>query len=316
MNKKIAFLFPGQGSQYVGMGKDFYNNYQIARDVFNQADEILGYKFSDLIFSGPKEELTLTKNSQLAIFIVSYAIFKVMQQEMPSLTPSVCAGLSLGEYTALVAAGKMSFVDCLLLVKNRAQFMNDACISHPGSMSVVLGMDEQSVAQALSEVTSHQVGIANLNCPGQIVIAGSIEGLSAAAEVLKQKGAKRILPIDVSGAFHSPLMKEAQDRLSPFLKSVTIHDSEVALVMNTPGDFISDIEMMREQLINQVTQPVRWEKGIHAIVKEGVDLFVEMGCGKTLSGMNKRIGIAVSTLSIEKVTDVHEIAKELTTCNC
>lgn len=316
MSKKIAFLFPGQGSQYVGMGKDFYDNYQVSREVFDEADRILGYKFSDLIFSGPKEELTLTKNSQLAIFIVSYAIYKAVQQEIPSLAPKVCAGLSLGEYTALTASGKISFADCLQLVKHRAAFMNDACKTHPGSMSVALGMEESAVEAALKELTGHLVGIANLNCPGQIVIAGTKEGLEAAAEHLKTKGAKRILPLDVSGAFHSPLMKEAQDELTPYLKRVTLTETNTDLVMNTPGDYVNDLEVMREQLIKQVTQPVRWEKGIHAMVREGIDLFVEMGCGKTLSGMNKRIGVAAPTLSVEKITDIQELVKDNATCNC
>ncbi len=316
MSKKIAFLFPGQGSQYVGMGKDFYDNYEVSREVFDEADRILGYKFSDLIFSGPKEELTLTKNSQLAIFIVSYAIYKAVQQEVSSLTASVCAGLSLGEYTALTASGKISFADCLQLVKHRAAFMNDACETHPGSMSVVLGMEEIAVESALKELSGHEVVIANLNCPGQIVIAGTKEGLEVAAEHLKAKGAKRILPLDVSGAFHSPLMKEAQDRLTPYLKSVALTETSVDLVMNTPGEYVSDLKIMREQLIQQVTQPVRWEKGIHAMVKEGVDLFVEMGCGKTLSGMNKRIGVTAPILSVEKITDIQELVKDNVTCNC
>jgi [acyl-carrier-protein] S-malonyltransferase len=316
MNKKTAFIFPGQGAQYVGMGKDFYDSYSIARDVFDRADQILGFKISDLIFHGPKEDLTLTKNSQLAIFIVSYAMFKVIEQEIPSLKPDMCAGLSLGEYTALVASEKISFEECLILVKHRSQFMNDSCQSHPGSMSVVLGMDEDAVQTALNEIDSSQVAIANLNCPGQIVIAGTKAGLELAAEHLKLKGAKRILPLDVSGAFHSYLMKDAQERLTPYLNQVAMHNTSIHLVMNTLGDFVSDAEIIREQLIQQVTQPVRWEKGIHSMVREGVGRFVEIGCGKTLSGMNKRIGVSAPTLSIEKVTDIHELAKEFSTCNC
>lgn len=316
MTKKIAFLFPGQGSQYVGMGKDFYDNFEVSRQVFDEADQILGYKFSDLIFSGPKEELTLTKNSQLAIYIVSYAIYKAVQQELPALQPVVAAGLSLGEYTALTAAGKISFADCLLLVKHRAEYMNDACESHPGSMSVVLGMEEAVVDAALKEISEAGVVIANLNCPGQIVIAGTKQGLETATEHLKAKGAKRILPLDVSGAFHSPLMKEAQERLYPYLKGVNLSQSSVDLVMNTPGEYVMNVEEMRDQLINQVTQPVRWEKGIHAMSREGVDLFVEMGCGKTLAGMNKRIGVIAPTLSIEKITDIETLAKDYTPCNC
>jgi [acyl-carrier-protein] S-malonyltransferase len=316
MSKKIAFIFPGQGSQYVGMGKDFYEEFAVSRHVFDEADRILGCKFSDLIFSGPKEELTLTKNSQLAIYIVSYAIYKAMQEKIPTLQPSVCAGLSLGEYTALTVSGKISFEDCLKLVQHRAQFMNDACDTHPGSMSVVLGMEEKVVEEALKELTGEIVGIANLNCPGQIVIAGTKQGLEKATEHLKTKGAKRILPLDVSGAFHSPLMQEAGTLLAPFLKAANLTPSSIELVMNTPGAFVSDLDVMREQLVAQVSQPVRWEKGIHAMVAAGVDLFVEMGCGKTLAGMNKRIGVAAPTHSIEKITDIEALTKDCTSCNC
>ena len=316
MDSKIAFIFPGQGAQYVGMGMDFYDSYPAAKQVFDRADEVLGGNFSKLIFEGPKEELTLTKNSQLAIFIVSYAIHQVIKELCPDLLPFVCAGLSLGEYTALAASGKISFDDCLLLVRNRAQFMNDACDSHPGSMSVVLGMEEEQVLSVLSEIKEHQVGIANLNCPGQIVIAGTLKGLEIAAELLKKNGAKRILPLDVSGAFHSPLMKEAQERLTPHLQGVELVESDVQLVMNTQGDFVRDLSGIREELNKQVTQPVRWEKGVHSMVSAGVDMFVEIGCGKTLSGMNKRIGVSFPTISIEKVEDLQVLLKGTLTCSC
>lgn len=311
MSNKVAFVFPGQGAQYVGMGKDFYDQYPIARAVFEEADEKLGRKFSDLIFFGPQEELTLTKNSQLAIYIVSYAIYKVMEQEIPDLKPAVCAGLSLGEYTALTAAGKISFSDGLLLVQQRAKLMNDACVTHPGSMSVVLGMEPEMVEETLKQMPSDLLAkVANLNCPGQVVIAGTRAGLDSAAELLKQNGAKRILPLEVSGAFHSPLMQEAQDKLLPELMQVALTDSSVDLVMNTPGDFVKEISEIRQNLIRQVTQPVRWEKGVRAMVESGVDLFVEMGCGKTLSGMNKRIGVTCPTLSVEKVSEIQELAKD------
>ena len=316
MSKQIGVLFPGQGSQYVGMGKDFYATYQAAKDIFDRADRVLGYKFSDLIFAGSKEELTLTKNSQLAIFIVSYAIYRVCEQEIPWMKPVVCAGLSLGEYTALTASQKITFEDCLLLVQHRAQFMNDACVSHPGSMSVVLGMDEKTVEAALSALKPLDIGIANLNCPGQIVIAGTVQALEIAAEYLKSQGARRILPLDVSGAFHSSLMKEAQDRLAPYLHKVHLMESSVDLVMNAIGEYVTDVSVIREQLIEQVIRPVRWEKGIHAMIDHRVELFIEMGCGKALSGMNKRIGVEVPTLSIEKIEDLQALLKECATCSC
>ena len=287
MNKRVTFLFPGQGAQYVGMGKDFADQFPAAKAVFNEADRLLGYAFSDLIFNGPAEELTLTKNSQLAIFIVSCAILSVIKGQFPDIEPAFCAGLSLGEYTALVAAEKISFKECLFLVRDRASFMNEACETHPGSMQVVLGMEPEKVSEVLREhFPLKEVSVANVNCPGQVVIAGAVDPLSRAAQVLKEQGAKRVLPLDVSGAFHSPLMQEAKEKLSLKIYNAALADSSVEVVMNTPGDFVSSLPAMRTFMVEQVTQPVLWEKGIQAMMQRGVDLFLEIGCGKTLQGMN------------------------------
>jgi [acyl-carrier-protein] S-malonyltransferase len=306
--KKYSFSI--SGAQYVGMGKDFYDNFSVAREVFDEADERLSMHFSRLIFEGPQSELTLTKNSQLAIYIVSWAICKTLQQEYPELQPAVCAGLSLGEYTALTAAKKLAFEQGLPLVAKRAMLMHEACVTHPGSMRVVLGMEEEAVEKTLVSLpSSAQVWIANVNCPGQIVIAGTLSGLDLAAELLKQKGAKMVLPLEVSGAFHSGLMQSAQDALSPYLLSVPFTDSSTELVMNTPGSYVQDTDRIRSYLIQQVTQPVRWQKGIHAMEEKKVDLYVEIGCGKTLQGMNKRIGVTASTINIEKVTELEEVLK-------
>lgn len=310
MNKKYAFLFPGQGAQYPGMGKDFYDQFALARQTFEEADDFLKTPFSKLVFEGPAEELTLTKNSQIAIYVASIAVLRVVQEQFPDLQPAVCAGLSLGEYTALTAAGKLSFADCLDLVRTRASAMHEACEETKGSMQVVLGMTEEAVETVVRTLNPpHPVWIANLNCPGQVVIAGSIEGLAIAADALKQKGAKRVLPLDVSGAFHSGLMRSAQEKLAAKIGTVPFHASAIDVVMNVPGDLVTSPEEMRKVLIDQVASPVRWEKGIRQMMQSGIQLYIEMGPGRTLSGMNKRIGVAEPTYTVEKVADLEELNK-------
>jgi [acyl-carrier-protein] S-malonyltransferase len=312
MNKRFAFLFPGQGAQYPGMGKDFYDQFPIAKQTFDEADHFLNRPFSKLIFEGPLAELTLTKNSQIAIYISSIAILRVVQEQFPELKPVVCAGLSLGEYTALTAAGKIDFLDCLDLVSTRAEAMHRSCEETKGTMQVVLGMTEESVEAVISELNPpHPVWVANLNCPGQIVIAGSLEAIALAADLLKQKGAKRVLPLDVSGAFHSGLMHSAQTKLAAKITTTPFYESGIEIVMNVPGDFVSSALEMREALVDQVVSPVRWEKGIRKMMDHKIDLYIEMGPGKTLSGMNKRIGVIEPTFSTEKVGDLEEINKRM-----
>ncbi len=315
MVTKWAFLFPGQGAQYSGMGKDFFDAFSVAREIFESADDYLKFPFSQLIFEGPSTELTLTKNSQVAIFITSMAILRVVQQEFPHLCPSVCAGLSLGEYTALTAAGNISFKDCLELVYWRARYMHEACEREKGSMQVILGLDGDLVESVIKEVRAcYPVWVANLNCPGQVVIAGTESGLQAAVESLKQKGAKRALPLEVSGAFHSGLMRSAQEQLTPKIQSVQLAASDIPVVMNVPGGYVQSIDEMRQCLINQVTGSVRWEQGIRAIEQQGIEAYIEMGPGKTLSSMNKRIGVAGSTYSIEKAEDLLQLKGVV--CQC
>ncbi|HUD00835.1 MAG TPA: ACP S-malonyltransferase [Rhabdochlamydiaceae bacterium] len=298
---KIAFIFPGQGAQYVGMAKDFYEAYPIVRETFEEASKILSIDFTRLILEGPESELILTKNSQPAIFIVSVAILRCIQQQYPHLQPSVCAGLSLGEYTALYASGRISFEGALKIVAARGKYMQEACDEQQGTMRVVLGLDPAIVAEHLPE----NVWIANLNCPGQVVIAGRASAMAQAEELLKAQGAKRVLPLDVSGAFHTPLMHSAQDKLKSSLLTVTLHESAIRLVMNVPGDFVDSISEIRQHLIAQVASPTQWEKGIRLL--EDVDLYIEIGPGKTLTGMNKKIGVKGQTLNIEKMTDLENL---------
>jgi [acyl-carrier-protein] S-malonyltransferase len=302
---KIAFIFPGQGAQYIGMAKDFYEAYPIVRETFEEASKILSFDFTRLILEGPESELTLTKNSQPAIFIVSAAILRCIQQQYARLQPSICAGLSLGEYTALYASGRISFTDALQIVAARGKYMQEACEEEQSSMRVVLGLDPQVVAAHLPA----NVWIANLNCPGQVVIAGATAAMSHAEELLKAQGARRVLPLDVSGAFHTPLMRSAQEKLKSSLLAVTLHESTTKLVMNVPGDFVDSISEIREHLIAQVACPTQWEKGIRLL--EDIDLYIEIGPGKTLTGMNKKIGVKGQTLSVEKTTDLAQIKAQL-----
>jgi [acyl-carrier-protein] S-malonyltransferase len=315
--KKIAFLFPGQGAQYVGMGKDFCEQFQEAKEVFQEADDLLKEALSRLIFSGPTEELTLTKNSQKAIFVVSMALLRVLQRQLPDFTPHVCAGLSLGEYSALVAAKKMSFKDALLLVQDRALYMQEACETRAGTMRVVLGLEAAVVEDTIAKLQSeHEVWVANINCPGQIVISGTPAGIEAATVALNEVGAKRILPLDVSGAFHSGLMAPAKQKLKAKIGQAHLQDSDIALVMNISGGYVKNLGSIRENLIAQVTGTVRWEQGIRSMRDDAVELFVEIGCGKTLSGMNRKIGIAhEAILSLNELSDLEQFAGYHATLN-
>ena len=312
--KKNAYLFPGQGAQYSGMGKDFSSSFAIARETFEEADEILGLNLSKIIFEGPEDVLVQTKYSQVAIFVNSIAILRVIQQQIPDLRPFVCAGLSLGEYSALCASGKLPFQETLQLVQKRAQFMNEACEKVPGTMAVVLGLNESQVVSALKGISG--IWVANYNCPGQIVISGTKEGVEKGSEALKSSGAKRILPLSVSGAFHSGLMQIAQDALQPHVLAAPIHETEVKLVMNVPGAFVEDLEEIRQHLISQVTKSVRWEQGILAMQEQGMDLYLEIGPGKTLSGMNRKIGVTGLVLSVDKLADLDEVAKQIEGVKC
>ena len=312
MDKKLAILFPGQGSQFVGMGKQFFDNFSIARETFEEADERLGRPLSRLIFEGPQLDLTLTKNSQIAIYVMSIAIWRVIQHQFPEVKPCVCAGLSLGEYSALTGANRLMFSDGIDLVQARGLFMHQASVRHPGTMAVCLGAPLALVEEAVEFVhKTHPVWVANLNCPGQIVISGTREGVKLTGERLKSKGAKRVLSLDVSGAFHSGLMEEARQELEKKLALVPIHDSEIDVVLNVSGDYVNEVAEIRQHLIDQVVSPVYWEKGIRKMDEEGIDLFIEVGCGKSLSGMNKKIGVKSPTISIEKMHDLDEVAKAL-----
>lgn len=307
--KNIAFLFPGQGAQYPGMGKDFAASFAVARETFEEADDLLGENLSRVVFEGPADLLTETKHSQLGIFVTSLAILRTIQQQLPEWKPSVCAGLSLGEYSALFASGRLGFKETLLLVRQRAILMNEACERTSGTMAAVLGLDAASIDAALRG--QPEVWVANYNCPGQIVISGTMKGVENGSRILKEKGAKRVLPLAVHGAFHSGLMQLAQDGLSPFIAAAPIEESFVSFVMNVPGRLVVSSQDVKRYLTDQVTHSIRWEQGIRSM--EGIELFLEIGCGKTLTGLNKKIGVAGLTQSIDKVADLEQIGG---LCSC
>jgi [acyl-carrier-protein] S-malonyltransferase len=303
--KNIAFLFPGQGAQYVKMGKDFYDTFSICRETFQEADDILGRSLSKVIFEAPEEELTQTRSSQTAIYVMSMAIQRLLKKEFSLICPQFAAGLSLGEYTALTASEKISFKDCLPLVQKRGELMNEACLSTKGSMAVIMGLNADVVEAFVKELNlPNDLWVANFNCPGQVVISGTMKGIELGMEKAKAVGAKRAMPLQVHGAFHSGLMAFAQENLRGFIESVKLKDSKVDLVMNVTGLVEKDLYQIRQNLIKQVTHSVRWEMGIHTLEQSQVDLYIEMGPGKTLAGMNKRIGVKAQTISIEKVEDL------------
>jgi [acyl-carrier-protein] S-malonyltransferase len=314
--QRIAFLFPGQGSQYLGMAQDFIQNFSAARLTFEEGDDLLGRSLSKIILEGPEKDLTETKNSQTGIYVASMAILRVVQ-ELYDLKPFVCAGLSLGEYTALTATDWISFRQGLPLVNLRGQFMNEACESFPGTMVVLMGLDTSTVEEIVREINlPNDLWIANFNCPGQVVLSGTFKGIEAASAAAKTHHAKRIIPLQVHGAFHSGLMQKAQEKLTPYLQEAAIVKGSSQLVMNVPGDFVSDVEKVRQNLIEQVTHSVCWEQGIRAMDRENVDLYIEFGPGKTLSGMIKRIGLKTPILSIENVSDLDHLSNLRKKENC
>lgn len=307
---KVAFVFPGQGSQFVGMGQALSEQSEAARHIFEQADEALGFSLSGLCFAGPEEELKLTANTQPAILTASIAVFAALKEKLPDYKPAFVAGHSLGEYSALVAAGALSFADAVKTVRARGQFMEEAVPAGQGAMAAVLNMDRAALHAVCEEVTAagHPVQLANMNCPGQIVISGSAEGVKLAGEKAKEAGAKRVLPLNVSGPFHSSLMQPAAEKLQAVLAGVTVQEATVPVVANVTARPVSEATIIVDQLVQQVSAPVLWEDSVQWMVEAGVTTFVEIGPGKVLAGLIKKIAPADTTIiSVQDMDSLTEL---------
>ena len=305
---QIAFIFPGQGSQKVGMGVDLAQTYPIAKAVFDEADTSLGRALSQLCFEGPETELKQTENTQLAILTCSVATLKVLTQL--GIAPQVVAGHSLGEYSALVASGVLDFSEALRLVSARAQFMAEAGEKQNGTMAAILGM-EASQLQHLCDKVDGVVKIANYNCPGQLVISGEVDAVNQVVSLASAEiGARRCRLLPVSGAFHSPLMESAQQKFQLVLDSVMLHPPEIDIVMNVTGEHTTDTDDIKHLLFQQITQPVQWKKTLLTISKTRITNYVEVGPGKVLSGLVKRTLPDSISSNVEDVDTLSRVIDE------
>lgn len=286
-----AYVFPGQGAQFVGMGKDLYENNEEARAMFEKANDILGFRITDLMFNGTEDDLRQTKVTQPAIFLHSVILAKSLGDDFK---PDMVAGHSLGEFSALVAAGALSFEEGLKLVAKRAQAMQKACEIKPSTMAAVLALPDEKVEEICAGIDD-VVAPANFNCPGQVVISGTIEGIDKACEKLLEAGAKRALKLKVGGAFHSPLMQPAQEELAEAIEKAEVKTPICPVYQNVDGKPHTDPKEIKENLVKQLTAPVRWTQDVEAMIADGADEFIELGPGNVLQGLVKKINRAVAT---------------------
>ena len=303
---KIAFIFPGQGAQYIGMGQDFYEQTEIGRQVFEEASSLLGFSMADLCFQ-ENERLDVTEYTQAAMVTVSIAMMKVLEEK--GIKPDAAAGLSLGEYAALVAAGVISEKDAITTVRQRGILMQEAVPQGIGAMAAVLALDPETIEKVISFIPD--VWIANYNCPGQTVISGKKEAVETACIQLKEAGAKRTVMLNVSGPFHSGMLKEAGAKLSKVLEDVEVSTPKIPYVANVTAEFVRDEAMVKPLLKEQVSSSVRWQQSVETMIREGIDTFIEIGPGKTLAGFMKKINRTVKVLNIEKLEDVENVLEAL-----
>jgi [acyl-carrier-protein] S-malonyltransferase len=312
MTHKIAFLFPGQGSQAIGMGRELAERFPVAAQTFAEADEALGFPLSKLIFEGPKEDLQLTENTQPAILTVSVAVARVLAEH--GIAPALAAGHSLGEWSAHVAAGTFSFADAVRSVKARGRAMQLAVPAGQGAMAAILSLDAAQVAEACAEAaaeTSLTVQAANLNSPGQTVISGATAAVEKASELAKAKGARRAVMLPVSAPFHCALMQPAQEEIARVLAGVHLSDPRIPVAANVTGGMVTTTDAARDALIRQVTGAVRWVDCMNSLKQAGADLFIEVGPGKVLCGLLKQIDPALKSLNVEDAASLEKTLAEL-----
>ncbi len=303
---KTAFIFPGQGAQYIGMGKDFYEQIPVSRKMFDLASKASDLDVAELCFE-ENTKIDITEYTQIAMLAMEVAVLKAVEEK--GYTPDVAAGLSLGEYGALVASGAMSGEDAFRVVRKRGIYMQEA-VPHGGGMAAVLGLDAD-IIEKICEETDGIVGIANYNCPGQIVITGQAEAVDRASQTLAEAGARRCIPLNVSGPFHSIMLKEAGEKLGAVLEETEIHDIRIPYLANVTADYVTDKNQVKQLLMQQVAFSVRWQQSVERMIADGVDSFVEIGPGKTLSGFMRKINRNVKVINIEKVEDLEKLCGNL-----
>lgn len=306
---KIALLFPGQGSQQIGMGKELADLYPICAATYTEADQALGENFSDLVFNGEEENLKKTENTQPALLTTSIAIWQILKEK--NIHVDFAAGHSLGEYSALVASEAMSFTDAVKAVRLRGQLMEAAVPTGKGTMAAILGLDRESLMNVTEQATEEAGAVqpANFNCPGQIVISGTVAGVERAIELAKEAGAKRAMPLSVSGPFHSSLMKPASEEMMKVLAEITFHKPKINVIANVTAKPIESEDQISSLLIKQIYSPVLWEDTVNRLIADGVDTFIEVGPGKVLSGLVKKVSRRATVLP---VFDQESLAKAMT----